>query len=113
MNVNCHCGNVQISAASVPDEVAQCNCSICRRYAASWAYYTPQEVTVEFKQEKSVHYIWGDKEVEFHRCRLCGCITHYVTTPECDADIFAINMQMAEPELLSTIPVRKIDGASY
>jgi hypothetical protein len=57
-------------------------------------------------------YCWGDKEVEFHRCNSCGCLTHYVTTQKCSEDILAVNMRMAENEVISRIPVRKINGAS-
>ena len=37
-------------------------------------------------------YIWCGKEVEFHRCNVCGCMTHYVTTEKCDVDVVAVNM---------------------
>jgi len=95
----------------MPDEVGVCNCSICRRYAAAWAYFPPEHVQINSKV-KSVFYCWGDQEVEFHRCDCCGCLTHYVTTEKCPDTILAINMRMAESDVLSRIPVRKIDGAS-
>lgn len=113
MEVSCHCGNVKLATQSVPSEVGECNCSICRRYAALWAYYSPCEVAVTCVEEPTIYYIWGDKCVEFHRCQLCGCITHYVTTPKCDKAIIAINMRMAEGVILKDIPIRKIDGSSY
>ena len=112
MELICHCGNVNIKLESVPGEVGECNCSICRRYAASWAYFSPQQVEVTCS-EKTDFYFWGDKEVEFHRCSICGCLTHYVTTEKCDSNILAVNMKMADNEVLAAIPVRKIDGASY
>ncbi|SHO57031.1 GFA family protein [Vibrio quintilis] len=110
MEVICHCGNVHIELPSISEEVGQCNCSICRRYGALWAYYSPDEVKTVFTKEKTVFYIWGDREVEFHRCPLCGCITHYITTPKCDERIFAVNMRMAENDILEGISVREIDG---
>jgi len=64
-------------------------------------------------EEPAVFYIWGDKEVEFHRCNVCGCMTHYVTTEKCDVDVVAINMRMAEEEILQDIPLRLIDGKRY
>ncbi len=112
MELTCHCGNIKIKAA-MPKDIAQCNCSICRRYAALWAYYTPNDVQITYKKEGVAFYIWGDKEVEFHRCNLCGCITHYITTQECREDILAINMNMAEAEIVNKLPIRKINGASY
>ncbi len=111
--INCHCGNITLKATHIPKEVAECNCSICRRYASSWAYYAPEEVSISYSKEKPVFYLWGDKEVEFHRCNLCGCITHYVTTPKCNSRITAINMKMADNELLQSLPIRTIDGANY
>lgn len=77
-----------------------------------WAYYKPDEIKVICHLEKSIFYIWGDKEVEFHRCPLCGCITHYVTTDKCDERIFAMNARMLTPELMRAIPVKEVDGAS-
>ncbi|WP_439146703.1 GFA family protein [Vibrio sp.] len=111
MELKCHCGNVSLALSSIPKEVGECNCSICRRYAA-WAYFSPDRVRIDSK-DKTDFYCWGDKEVEFHRCNLCDCLTYYVTTEKCSEDIVAVNMRIAENELLSSIPVRKINGASY
>ncbi|EGQ8234413.1 aldehyde-activating protein [Vibrio parahaemolyticus] len=112
MKLTCHCGNVSLELSTVPTEVGECNCSICRRYAASWAYFSPEQVLIRF-QKQTVFYCWGDKEVEFHRCNECGCITHYITTEKCAEEILAVNMRMAENEVLSGISVRRINGASY
>lgn len=113
MEVTCHCGNVRLTLEYPPEEIAECNCSICRRYAASWAYYTPQQVVVSYEKEKSLPYCWGDKEIEFHRCNLCGCVTHYITTPKCSSEVLGVNMRMVENDVRSAIPVRKINGASF
>lgn len=113
MEVSCHCGNVQLVFEKLPTEVGECNCSICRRYNASWAYFSPEQVIVHIKEKETQFYCWGDKQVEFHRCDICGCTTHYRTTAECDADILAVNMRMADNEVLNSIPVRKINGAAY
>lgn len=112
MEITCHCDNVRIELPSIPKEVGKCNCSICSRYSALWAYYSPDEITISYAKEKTVFYIWGDKEVEFHRCSICGCVTHYITTPKCDEDMLAVNMRMAENDVLKGIFVRDIDGAS-
>ena len=40
IRASCHCGAVVMEADSQPRSVTACNCSICRRYAALWAYYT-------------------------------------------------------------------------
>ena len=112
MKLSCHCGNVSLQAPE-PEQVAICNCSICRRYAACWAYYDPETVQIRVERRATAFYQWGDRMVEFHRCPECGCVTHYRTNERCDRAVTAINMRLAEPEWLATVPVRHIDGASY
>ncbi|MGF1788629.1 aldehyde-activating protein [Photobacterium swingsii] len=112
MELTCHCKNVVLKLEFIPNEVGECNCSICRRYATVWSYFTPEQVLINY-EEPTVFYCWGDQEVEFHRCDLCGCVTHYITTEKCSESILAVNMRMADASTLSTIPVRKINGASY
>ncbi|WP_062665736.1 GFA family protein [Grimontia celer] len=113
MEVQCHCGNVSVTADYPPTEVTQCNCSTCRRYAAAWSYYAPDEVSVSVRETPTQTYCWGDEDIEFHHCPVCGCITHYVTTPKCAAKIVAINMRMADNGILEKLPVRYVNGASF
>lgn len=110
MKLTCHCGEVRLELGFIPQEVAECNCSICRRYSASWGYFSPDNVSTKGKTD---FYCWGDKEVEFHRCSYCGCLTHYITTEKCSERIFAVNMKLASETMLSQVKVRKIDGASF
>lgn len=112
LQASCHCGNINIEAPELPSEITHCNCSVCRRYAALWAYYCPEEVSITFTDFESKCYIWGDREVEFHHCTVCGCLTHYITTEKCSSRITAINARMSDPEIISRIPIRDVDNAS-
>jgi len=111
--LKCHCGNIEFTVKQLPEYLGDCNCSICRRYNALWGYYPPELVSISIQGEGSDSYLWGDKEVDFQRCKNCGCITHYTTTELCPEIICAINFRMAAPELYKEVPVKKIDGASY
>ncbi len=113
MELTCHCGNITLKVRQPPTEMASCNCSICRRYGALWAYYPPDEVSVVSRDRPAVSYLWGDKEVAFQHCGGCGCVTHYRTLPHCQSDVLAINLRMADTALLDTLPLRRIDGARY
>ena len=46
LTASCHCGAVQIEVDHTPPSLTQCTCSICRRYAALWAYYTRKTARV-------------------------------------------------------------------
>jgi hypothetical protein len=76
---SCHCGAVRIAVPRVPEWVASCNCSICRRTGALVAYYPTDEVRVEGKTET---YVTGDRFIRFHHCPTCACHTHWDANPE-------------------------------
>jgi len=81
-------------------------CSICRRYGALWAYYKPEQVQLKGETE---FYVWQDKEVQFHRCKNCGCVTHWAPADEA-WDTIAPNCRMLEREELEKLEIEKSDG---
>ena len=71
----CHCGNIAITLPRTPEEINECQCTICRRYAAAWCYFKVDEVKIDIKDDAKVQqYIWGDKERGFKFCSNCGCV---------------------------------------
>ena len=111
INATCHCGNISINVAEKPESVTECNCSICRRYAAKWAYYTRRQVTINGTAEAMTAYSWGDRCIEFYHCNNCGCITHYESVEKLDDSRVAVNARMMPVDIVSDIPVKKFDGA--
>lgn len=73
---SCHCGAVKISVTEAPTEVTECHCSLCRRSGVLWAYFELSEVTLPASSLTDT-YAWSRKNVDFHRCRVCGCVTHW------------------------------------
>ncbi|HKD23283.1 MAG TPA: hypothetical protein VKB71_14805, partial [Rhizomicrobium sp.] len=71
---SCHCGAVRVEVPGTPSELKDCNCSICRRNGTLWAYYSPKVVRVSGATDI---YMWGDRMLELHRCKVCGCVTHW------------------------------------
>ena len=108
---SCHCGQVKIEVAGLPSTVTECNCSICRRYAALWAYTRRREVRLNAAPGSLARYSWGDRSIEFCHCTRCGCLTHYESIEKHDDSRFAVNARMLPPELQSGLTVRRFDGA--
>ena len=44
LTATCHCEAVRIEIDGDLTTVTDCNCSICRRYCALWAYFSPARV---------------------------------------------------------------------
>ncbi|MBS0362826.1 MAG: GFA family protein [Proteobacteria bacterium] len=105
----CHCGAVRLTAPSPPETVTECNCSICRRTAARWAYYSPTEVTLP-KAGSTQPYVWGDKMLALHRCRTCGVTTHWQSL-DGSVDRMGINTRNMEGLDWDQIRIRHLDGA--
>jgi hypothetical protein len=71
----CHCGAIEVIVPYPPKEINECQCTLCRRYAAAWIYYKPDEVTINKHNAGDVKkYIWGDRDISFNFCDNCGCV---------------------------------------
>lgn len=96
----CHCGGVRIGVRHAPEAVNECTCSICRRYGTLWAYYSPQLVEVSPPTGATDIYTWGERRLEFHRCKHCGCITHWAPVDK-SHDRMGVNARLMPPEALA------------
>jgi hypothetical protein len=105
----CHCGAVRLKVAEAPSTVSECNCSICRRLGARWAYYSPTKVDMP-AAGKTQPYVWGDRMLAFHRCKTCGVTTHWQSLDGA-RDRMAVNARLFDGLDWSAIRIRQFDGA--
>lgn len=110
IEASCHCGAVRLQIETPPETVTDCNCSICRRYGVLWAYYSPKDVRIVPSAGATDIYMWGDKSIEFHRCKTCGCVTHEAPVDK-TRDRMGINARLMSPEVLANARLRHLDGA--
>jgi len=111
LTATCHCGAVKVEVPRKPRSLTSCNCSICRRYGALWAYYKDADVRLVAPPRAVDDYIWGDKSQKFIRCSTCGCVMQWKklgVDPGANAGVNARNFAPAE---WGTVRVRRLDGA--
>ena len=108
----CHCNTVHIELARKPRSITECNCSVCRRYGARWAYYSRKGVKVTAPRGALQSYTRG-RALYFDHCRSCGCVMLWRLKKSAGAtDRVGINMRMVEdPDRLAKIKVLRFDGA--
>ncbi len=111
ITASCHCGAVRISVPRLPETITDCNCSICQRYGTLWAYYTIDEVRVEAALGATQAYAWGDKSLQFIRCRHCGCVTHWEPIVADRGPRMGVNARNFDPAEIRDIRIRHLDGA--
>ena len=107
IEASCHCGAVHLEIASPPQEVTDCNCSICRRLGTLWAYYKLADVSVSGATDT---YMWDDRSIAFHRCKVCGNATHWSPVDRA-RDRMGVNARLMDPAVLAAARVRLLDGA--
>jgi hypothetical protein len=111
----CHCGAVRIVMDPAPSWVLDCNCSICRRYGALWAYtrdrLAERDLSARLTQGSDAieAYIWGDRDLATWRCKACGCVTHgtLVGTPTA---IRSVNARMFAQFDPASVTVHRTDN---
>lgn len=109
MRAVCHCMAVRFEVDSAPPAVLDCNCSICRRYGALWAYYYEQGgLHLVSPADATFAYLWNERSLAFHHCKTCGCATHLQA--KADGPILGINARLIIG-LDPATPVQQIDNA--
>ena len=111
LSATCHCGAIRIEVPRRPQKLTNCNCSICRRYGALWAYYKVGTVRVTGHPENTTAYVWGDKTLRTVRCRNCGCVTHWEPLKPKRNSWLGVNARNFEPSALGSVRIRRFDGA--
>ncbi|BCW90190.1 hypothetical protein sos41_33580 [Alphaproteobacteria bacterium SO-S41] len=110
ITASCHCGAVRMEIdAEAPETVLSCGCSICRRKGGLWTYYEPRQVKIIPESGATSIYLWGDKMLEHHTCKTCGCTTHWSPVDKTYPRM-GVNARMMEPEILAAATVRHSPG---
>jgi len=89
---SCHCGAVRFEVPQAPETVMDCNCSHCRLYGSLWAYYPQRDV--KFAADDTFIYMWGDRMLEMHHCKTCGCFSHFTVVGQTDAKMIGVNARL-------------------
>jgi hypothetical protein len=110
---SCQCGAVEIEVARKPRKLTACNCTLCVRYGALWAYYTDETARVARGKRKLRSYTKPGGRLAFHHCSGCGCITHwYAAKAKWSDGRIGVNARLFDPILLASIPISVLDGAA-
>ncbi|MDB6099553.1 MAG: uncharacterized protein JWN58_2256 [Gammaproteobacteria bacterium] len=106
---SCHCGAVNWQFKGLPEGATACNCTVCRRYGALWAYDFEGE-RIDVSGPTTV-YVRG-KAIEFHFCSNCGCVAYWRSRTESEGGRrrIAVNLRLTELDAVAQVPIDHFDG---
>ncbi len=109
----CHCGAVRWRFHGEIPDATICNCTICRRYGALWAYdYDGHGIHVDDPEARLTSYAWGSRSLAFNFCGVCGNVVNWRgSKPGADGRTrIAVNLRLAEPGAVAHIPLQRFEG---
>lgn len=113
MSGTCHCGAAGWTLEGDPGPVTACNCTLCRRYGALWAYdYEGERVAVTGVTRSYRRIAKDNPALEIIFCPSCaGVVAWRGLHPEEDGRIrMAVNVRLAPREAVAALHVDHFDG---
>jgi len=117
LKLSCLCGEVRIGVAKRPDFINECNCGLCGKLGARWAYFHPSEVQIEGETKGYRRPDKADPAVEIRFCGNCGATTHFVLTASAIEKFgnvqLGVNARLADETDLAGTELRYPDGRAW
>jgi hypothetical protein len=111
----CHCGAVRFEIAEPPEWVLDCTCTLCRRYGSLWSYYRGADqakLLSKPRPDATSTYSWNGRNVAFHYCKTCGCLTHFEAIKVDPPVIVGVNARMMVGLDPARVKLRQIDNGN-
>jgi hypothetical protein len=107
----CHCGRVAFEVDGAPEQVSECNCSVCAKKAyLHWIIPAPQ-FRLLTPPENLATYTFNTGVARHYFCRVCGVASFYV--PRSDPDKIDVNARCLEGVELSNLRLEHFDGRNW
>ena len=113
MKGSCVCGRVTVETGRAPDYVNFCDCTLCRKIGAAWAYYAPDEVTVSGATTAFARPEFATPACVAHFCPTCGSTTHWSASEHYPPTRMGVNVRLFEEIELQGIEARFPDGRGW
>lgn len=109
----CHCGKTGWTLEGDPGSITACNCTLCRRYGALWAYdYEGERISVTGQTASYTRAEEKDPSLEILFCSTCGCVLSWrgLRLQKDGRRRIAVNLRLASPDLVAELPIDHFDG---
>jgi hypothetical protein len=109
----CHCGAANWTLVGEPGSITACNCTLCRRYGALWAYdYENERIQIQGTVRSYARATKANPSLEILFCPNCACVLSWrgLGLDENGRRRIAVNLRLAPPEKVADLPIDQFDG---
>jgi hypothetical protein len=109
----CHCRALSWTFEGMPDSATACNCTLCRRYGALWAYdYEGERIRIAGPSAVYTRKDVTRPTLEIHFCPTCGGVLCWrgLTLDAQGRRRIAVNLRLAEPGPIASLAIDHFDG---
>ena len=106
----CHCGRVRYQASSDLAQIVDCNCSVCIKRGAMWAFVKAPQFKLVQGDDALTDYQFGKKKIHHLFCPSCGVGSFSRGLAPNGDETFAINVNCPDDVDVATLKLMPFDG---
>lgn len=110
---SCHCGKTGWTLSGDPGSITACNCTLCSRYGALWAYdFENERIRVEGITSTYTRPGKADPALEIHFCPQCGSVVCWrgLRLEDDGRRRIAVNVRLCAFEDVADLAIDHFDG---
>ena len=108
----CHCGGIRYETTTDLATVISCNCSICTKRGALWAFVKPEQFGLRSGGEDLADYQFNRKVIHHMFCPVCGIESFARGTAPDGSGMIAINVRCLDDVDPAALEIKRFDGKS-
>ena len=109
---SCHCGAVAFTVEIDPSTALKCNCSICTKLGAVWAFAPKAKFVLKSGEFEQGDYQFNKMVLHHHFCSECGIESYAEGTAPDGSPTVGINLRCIEGIDVDKLSPRPWDGRS-
>ena len=109
----CHCGGARWTLEGDPGSATACNCTLCRRYGALWAYdYENERIALHGETAAYTRVGKADPALEIRFCPSCAGVLAWrgLRLQSDGRRRIAVNLRLADPDAVANLPIDHFEG---
>ena len=108
----CHCGRVRFEVIAPANlEVADCNCSICKKTGYLHLIVPADRFTLVSGREALTTYSFNTHTAKHFFCSTCGIKSFYI--PRSHPEGFSVNVHCIDSDTIESMSVQPFDGREW